>query len=250
MPPRVGSNGAVTKSHRNVTPRKSNVIDLTRDSSEETSDNSSGEEATEEKEFEDALKRHMRRPDGGRGYQTSSAGTQGRSSGAGQAAVGRKEPNKLLQVARRGQEHILEDSFIVTSLHHRPWGAGDDNATIGVFFTEREAKDAAYVHFRSIERSADGWESEWRRRPGDGMLQLYGYIEEGEEDSETYIASIKPYQQKRPVAVQPGVPSTPRPQPGASRRRYVYMVKEEQKFQLRSGQSPFHSPPSLICSEN
>ena len=125
---------------------------------------------------------------------------------------------------------MLEDSFIVTSLHHRPWGAGDDIATIGVFFTEREAKDAAYVHFRGIKRGVDGWESEWRRLTGDGMLQLYGYIEEGEEDSETYKASIKPYQLKRPVAVQPSVRTTPRPEPRVSRRRYVYMVKEEQRF--------------------
>ena len=104
MLPRVGSNGAVikrfssTKSHRNVRPRKVSVIDLTPNSTGETSENKSRGESTEENESEDLPERRIRQPNVGRGYQTSSAGRQERSSGAGQAGVGQKESNKLLQV--------------------------------------------------------------------------------------------------------------------------------------------------------
>lgn len=123
----------------------------------------------------------------------------------------------------------MEDSFIVTSLHHRPWGAGDDHATIGSFSTEKEAEDAAYKDFiQRCERYADGWESEWRRRPGDDTRQLCGYCEDGEKDSEKYTASIKRIQQKRQVTVQSRALSTAQPKPGLVKPRHVYVVKKEQ----------------------
>lgn len=241
MPPRTGPNGAVikpsssTKSQRTARPSASNVIDLTCESTSETSENNSEEESPKEEEpesSEDAPNRHGKRSDGGRGYQDSSAGTQARTLGAGRAAAGRPKSNDRQAIPPHRQAYVLEDSFIVTSLHHRPWGAGDDNSTIGVFPTENEAKAAANIHFRQIERQADGWESEWRRLPGDGMLQLYGRIEEGEKDSETYKASVKRVQQKRPVAVQPRVPSLAQPKSRLVKPSHVYMVKEERTINL------------------
>lgn len=182
---------------------------------------SSGEESAED-ESKDVTKRHGERQDGGRGHHISSA------SGAGQATVGWQETNDYQRVARRGQEHTLEESFIVTSLHHRPWGAGDDNATIGVFSTKKEAKAAAYKDFlQRCESKADGWESKWHRCSADGMLQLRGCCEDGEDDSESYRASIKRVQQKRPVPVQPSIPSAAQPKPRVFKPRYVYVVKEE-----------------------
>ncbi len=96
-----------------------------------------------------------------------------------------------------------------------------------VFPSENEATAAANIHFQQIERQADGWESEWRRLLGDGILQLYGRIEEGEKDSETYKVSVKRVQQKRPVAVQPRVPSLAQPKSRVVKPTHVYMVKEE-----------------------
>ena len=196
MPLRIGPNGAVvkpssyTKGQRTIKPTASNVIDLTGESSEDAPGNNSGDE----EESED---------DRGRKRQESRAGKQGRTSRAGdlhKRVVTGPRINDRQRVARRAQEYILEDSFIVTSLHHRPWGAGDDNTTIGVFSTEREAKAAANVHFEQrCVNMVDGWQSKWYRRPGDGMLQLRGVIDEGERDSETYTASIEPFQQKRPA---------------------------------------------------
>ena len=191
MPPRTGPNGAVikpsasTKSRRTARATTSKVIDLTRESTDETSRNSSAEGLAEE-ESKDVPTRHGEEQDRRRGHQFSSA------SGAGQATGGRQKTHNHQRVARRGQEHTLEESFVVTSLHHRPWGAGDDNATIGVFSTEKEAKSAASKDFlQRCESTADGWESKWHRCPGDGMLQLRGCIEDGEDDLESYRASIK-----------------------------------------------------------
>lgn len=232
MPPRTGPNGAIvkpsayTKSQRNARSTASKVIDLTPD---EASGKSSGEESGEENESEDASKRHEAGPVGRRGSQIPSAGTQVRTLGAGRATIGGPNTKDHQRVARRGQESILEDSFIVTSLHHRPWGAGDDTVTVGVFSTEREAEVAAEKDFERCASQSDGWEHEWRHRSGDSMKQLYGYCEDGEDDSETYTASIKWVQQKRPVAVQPSVPSAARPKPKAVKPRHVYVVKEEQR---------------------
>lgn len=127
----------------------------------------------------------------------------------------------------------MEHRFIVTSLHHRPWGAGDDHATVGILSTEKEAEDAAYNDFlQRCERYANGWESEWRRRPGDITRQLCGYCEDGEEDSEKYTASIKRVLQKREVTVQPRVLSTAQPKPGVVKPRHAYLVKEEQRMNV------------------
>ena len=143
--------------------------------------------------------------------------------------------NDRQRVARHGPEDVLEDSYVVTSLHHRPWalGVGDDTTTVGVFFSEEEAKFAAQMDFQRIEERADGWESEWYQLAGDGMMQLRGIIEEGEGDSERNTASIKLVQQKRPVAVQPSVQSGAQPETQLVKPRYVYIVKEEQRTNVR-----------------
>lgn len=238
MPTRTGANGAVVKpcsstnTQRHARPTARKVIDLTRESSDELPGETSGGTSPEEEEAEDAPERHRGRSDERRRYANSSAGTQERIAGTGQGTLGGPRIHEHQPIARRGQECILEDSFVVTSLHHRPWGSGDDSTTIGVFFTEEEAKVAAQMHFQNIEERADGWESEWHSYAGDTLLQLRGIIEEGERDSETYTASIKRVQQKRPVAVQPRVQSAAQPKPRLAKPRYVYVVKEEQRMNV------------------
>lgn len=279
MPPRVGVNGAVVKPRSSTNPQRrarptaSKVIDLTRESSgespgetsgepspeeedaedapeespddsDESPDETSGETAPEEEEAEDAPERHRERSDGARRYASSSAGIQERVSGADQRALGWPSAHNHQPVARLGQGCILEDNFVVTSLHHRPWGIGDHNTTVGVFFTEEEAKTAAHMHFQQVKREADGWESEWHRCEGDGMLQLRGIIEEGERDSETYTASVKRVQQKRPVAVQPRVQSAAQPKTRLIKHRYVYVVKEEQRMNVGE------DDPQGFCNES
>ena len=235
MPPRIGPNGAVVKPSSSTNDQRTartvarKIIDLTRDSTDDASETSQGEESAAEEESEDAPERYNGRSSGGRGHQESGVGTQERTSGAGQATAGRPRTNDQQGVVRRGEQYIMEDSFVVTSLHHRPWGAGDDNATIGMFATEEEAKIAAEMHFKRVASGADGWESEWRQRPGDGMRQLCGVREEGEKDTERYTASIKWFQQKRPIAVQPIVPSAPEPKIKIVKPRHVYVVKQEQR---------------------
>lgn len=225
MPPRIGTNGGVVKPsssakiQRTARPTASKVIDLTHESTDETSEKSSGAGSAEEQESEDAPERHEEGPHGRRGHQN--------------LGVGPPQSNDHQRVARQNQESMMEDSFIVTSLHHRPWGMGDDNTTIGVFSTEREAKDAASKDFfQRCEREADGWESEWRRLPRDGMLQLCGCCEDGEKDSETYKASIKRVQQKRAVAIQPSVPLAAQPGPRVVKPRHVYLVQEERRINV------------------
>ena len=110
----------------------------------------------ESRKNEDAPERLRERSNGRRGHHISSACTQRRASGAGQGTAGGPELNDRPRIACRGQENVLEDSFVVTSLHNRPWGAGDDNSTIGVFFSEEEAKAAAHMHFQRTERQAGG----------------------------------------------------------------------------------------------
>ena len=96
----------------------------------------------------------------------------------------------------------------------------DDHTIIGLLSTERDAKDAALKDFHQrCNNQADGWE--WGHRRGDGMLQLHGYCEDGEDDQYRYTASIKRVQQKRAVAVQPN--------PRLVQPSYVYVVKEEQR---------------------
>lgn len=196
----------------------------------ESEEEESDEEKSKEDESEDAPERRGERSDGGRRHQNSNAGRQGRALEAIPATVGRHEINDHQRLARRDQEYTLEDSFIVTSLHHRPWGAGDDNSTIGVFPTEKEAEVSAHADFlQRCENRNDGWESEWHRCLGDGMLQLRGYCEDGEDDSESYRASIKRVQQKRLVAVRP---SAPQPKLRVVNPRHVYVVKEEQRINV------------------
>lgn len=253
MPPRVGPKGAVikssssTKCQRTARPRSSNVIDLTRNSTGETSENSPEEASANEEGSEspeDAPKGYGKRLDGGRRQQRSGASPQGRTLGAHR----RPKSNERGAVPRHIQKYVLEDNYIVTSLHHRPWGAGDDDSTIGVYFTEDKAKVAAEVHFQQIKQGADGWESEWRR-PDDGMLQLRGRIEEGEDDSETYKASIKRVEQKRPINVQPWAPSVAQPKLRVVKPTHVYMVKEERTINVEAVDIPRrfqNSPGDLI----
>ena len=237
MPLRLGPNGAVakpsssTKGQRPARPPASKVIDLTRESTNETNLEGSREGSTEEKRNEDAPERYDEVcRDGRGGHRNSGAGTQERTLGARQATVGRPQTDNDHKVARRAQDLVLEDSFIVTSLHHSPWGMGDDNTIIGVFSTEREAKVAAFKNYHQRCKSqADGWEHEWGHRPGDGMLQLHGYCEDGEDDQYSYTASIKCVQQKRAAAVPPNLPRPAQPNPRPVQPRYVYVVKEEQR---------------------
>ena len=135
-------------------------------------------------------------------------------------------------VGRRDPGYTVEDDYIVTSVHHRPWGAGDDNTTVGVFPTEKEAKAAAETDFQRVASQADGWEEEWRRVPRDGMLQLRGCIEDGEDDTEKYTASIKLVQRQRPIAVQPRAPSAAPPRVRTLKPRFVYVVREEQRMNV------------------
>ena len=229
MPPRIGSNGAIIKhtpsasGQRSARPIASKIIELTSDSSDDALGRASEEAG-----------KSRRRTDSQRGRENTSAGTRRRNAGTGQDhQTGTGQDHQ--RGARPAPGFILEDSFIVTSVHHRPWGAGDDNSTIGVFPNEKEAADAAESHFGSVSSRCDGWESVWLRCPGDGMLQLCGTIEEGENDTETYKASIQPYQQKRPIATQPmtarpsGVRQTKK---RTSRPRQIYIVKQEHRVNV------------------
>lgn len=237
MPPRTGDNGAVVKPcsstnpQRRARPTASKVIDLTREASGEPPGETSGGTSPKEEEAEDAPERHRERLDKGRRYANSSAGTQER---AGQGTLGGSRTQDHQPIVRRGQGDALEDSYIVTSSHHRPWVAGDDNTTVGVFSSEEEAKIAVEKDFQRIDEQvgADGWEVEWHRGARDGMLQLRGIIEEGERDSQRYTASIKRVQQKRPVVAQPRVQSAAQPKSRLAKPRYVYLVKEEQRMNV------------------
>ncbi len=147
----------------------------------------------------------------------------------GQAAVGGPNTKARQRVAPHDEEYTMEDSFVVTSVHHRPWGAGNDNTTVGVYPTEREAEVAANADYEQrCARQADGWESEWDRGPRDDMLQLRGRVEEGESDTETYTASIKRVQQKRPVAAQPNAARAVPPKFKFVNPTTVFIVTEEQ----------------------
>ncbi len=149
----------------------------------------------------------------------------------GQAAVGGPNTKARQRATPHDQEYVLEDSFVVTSLHHRPWGAGDDNATIGVYPTEREALVAAESDYKLHVRG-DGWEKELYRSPGGGLLQLLGRVDDGEEDSETYTASIQRVQQKRPGMAQPNASRAVSPKFKVVNPSSVFIVKEEQRMNL------------------
>ena len=237
MPLRTGANGAVVKpcsstnTQRHARPTARKVIDLTRESSDESPGEASEGTGPEEEEAEDAPARHREQSDEGRRYANSSAGTQERVSRAGQRTLGGPRTHDHQPIARRAQECILEDSFVVTSSHHRPWVARDDNTTVGVFSSEEEAKIAAEKDFQRIDEQvgADGWEVEWHRGARDGMLQLRGIIEEGERDSQRYTASIKLIQQKRPVAVQPQVQSAAQPKNRLVKPRYATLSRKSRE---------------------
>ena len=162
-----------------------------------------------------------------RGHQT--ARRIASESPEGQAAVGGPNTKARQRVTPHEQEYILEDSFVVTSLHHRPRGAGDTNTTVGVYATEREGQVAANADYeQECARQADGWECEWYRCPGDGMLQLRGRVEEWEKDTETYKASIQRVQQKRPGTAQPNASRAVPPKFKVVNPNTVFIVKEEQ----------------------
>ena len=214
MPLRVGAKGGIAKPSsflrigRSTRPTPSKVIDLTRASTDEIEGQQMSREIKTRREY------YGEGRDGRGGHRNSDAGTQGRNLGARQATAERSQINNDRTAARQAERFVLEDSFMVTSLHHRPWGMGDDNTAIGTFSTEREAKDAAFEDFHQrCARQADGWEYEWSRRPGDDMLQLHGSCEDGEDDQYRYTASIKRVQQKRAAAVQPDLPNPAQPTP-------------------------------------
>ena len=264
--PRVRRNGAVVKlssssnAQRTARSVASRVVDSTSESSDNTSEDTSGDEEDEEEseeeasvkeepeeealgkeESEEALVKEEPEAEGivnqdaqdeGRRRPQSSAGPQRQMSGASQVPNSERKTPHHSQGAH--QQTIHEDSFIVTSFHHRPWGAGDDNATVGVYSTESEARAAAQRDFQRVERSADGWESEWRRSPGDGTLRLCGRIEDGERDIEKYTATVQHVLQKRAVPVlqqqarRPSAASAPVPRVKKLKPRWVYIVKTEQ----------------------
>ena len=238
MPLRLGPNGGVAKlsSSTNGQSRArhpaSKVIDLTRESTNETNLEGSRERHAQAKRNEDAPERYDQgsRDERG-GHRSSGAGTQERTIGARQAAVGRPQIDNAHNAARPAQDFILEDSFIVTSLHHKPWIYRDEVTTIGLFSTERDAKDAAFKDFHQrCTSQTDGWEhDEWDHRAENGTLQFYGYEEDVEDDSFWYTACIKRVQQKRAAAVQPNLPNPAQPKPRPVQPRYVYVVKEEQR---------------------
>lgn len=234
MPPRIGANGAIVKpcsstsKQRNERPSARKVIDLTREHSDESPGKTSGGTSVEGDEIEDAPEPQRGRSNEERRHTNSKAGRHERVSGAGQGKISQPGRNDHQRIARRSPEDVLENSYVVTSLHHTPWGAGDDTTTVGVFLDEEEAKVAAYMDFQKFEQRADGWEFEWCLA-GDGMLQLRAIIEEGEDDSERYTASIKLVQQKRPVPVQPRVQSGAEPKTRLVKPHFVYVVKEEQR---------------------
>ena len=246
MPLRVGANGGIAKPssfpkiRRNTRPTQSQVIDLTRASTDETNVESSREGSVEEKRDEDALEHYEEGRDRRGRYRNSGAGIHEITLGARQATLDRSQINNGQIAARQAQRFVLEDSFMVTSENHRPWGMGDEHTAIGVFSTEREAKDAAFEDFHQrCESQADGWEHEWRRRPGDDMLQLHGICEDGEDDQYRYAASIKPVQNKRATAVQADLPDPVQPQPGPVKPRYVYVVKIKQREHVGAGPQEF-----------
>ncbi|KAM0797684.1 hypothetical protein BDR22DRAFT_892113 [Usnea florida] len=238
MPLRLGPNGGVAKpssstnGQRPARPPASKVIDLTRDITNETNQEVSRECSTQEKRKEDASERYDQGSRDERGGQRSSgAGTQERTIGVGQGTVGQPQMDNSRKITRPAQDFVLEDSFIVTSLHHHPWEYGDDVTIIGLFPTEREAKDAVFKDFHQrCTSQADGWtHEEWDHSSRDGTLQFCGYGEDVEDDSFWYKASIKRVQQKRAAAVPPSLPNPARPNPRSLQPRYVYVVKEEQR---------------------
>ena len=235
---RLGPNGGVakpsssTKGQRPARPPASKVIDLTRESTSETNQEGSREGSAQEKRNGDAPKRY---DDGSRdergGHRSSGAGIREWTIGARQAPVGQLQNQNDHRVPRPAQDFVLEDSYIVTSLHHHPWEYGDHVTIIGLFSTEREAKDAALKDYHQrCTSQADGWEhDEWDHRPEDGQLEFFGYGEDVEDDSFWYTASIKRVQQKRAAPVQPNLPNPAQPNPRPAQPRYVYVVKEEQR---------------------
>ena len=148
------------------------------------------------------------------------------------------------------QGPILEaGNFIVTSIHHRPWGAGDHHTTVGVYPTESDARAAATRDFLRVERDADGWESEWRRLPrGDGILELRGWIEDGEDDIEKYTATVKRVQQQQQqqprIAPTAAIRSaTAAPKIKVVKPQHVYFVTTEQ----RKNNGEEDAPRSYAC---
>ena len=238
MPLRLGPNGGVTKpslstkGQRPARPLERKVIDLTRESSNETYQEGSREGPAQKKMNEDARERYDEghRDERGR-HRNSGGGTKEKTSGARLATVGQPQIDNSRKVARPVQDFILEDSFIVTSLHHKPWAYGDEVTIIGLFSSEREAKDAAFKDFHQrCTSQADGWEhDDWDHRPGDGTMQFYGYGEDVEDDSFWYTASIKRVQQRRAAAVPLNLPIPAQPTPRPVQPRYVYVVKEEER---------------------
>ena len=238
MPLRLGPNGGVvkpsssTKGQRPARPPASDVIDLTRNSTNETNQEGSREGPAQKKINEDASERYDPGSwDGRGGHRNSVPGTQEKTVGARQAPVGQPQTQNDHRVARPAQDFVLEDSYIVTSLHHHPWEYGDHVNIIGLFSTEREAKYAAMKDYHQrCTSQKDGWEhEEWDHRPEDGQLEFTGYGEDVEDDSFWYTASIKRVQQKRAAAVPPKLPSPAQPNPRPVQPRYVYVVKEEQR---------------------
>ena len=238
MPLRLGPNGGVakpfssTKGQRPARPPASKVIDLTREFTNETNREGSREGSAQKKRNGDASERYG---DGSRdergGHRSSGAGTRERIIGARQAPVGQLQIQNDHRVARPAQDFVLEYSYIVTSLHHHPWVYGDHVIIIGLFSTEREAKDAALKDYHQrCTSQAHGWDhDEWDRRPEDGQLEFFGYGEDVENDSFWYKASIKRVQQKRAAAVLPNLPIPTPPNPRPVQPRHVYVVKEEQR---------------------
>ena len=166
--------------------------------------------------------------EGGRSHPPPSASPQRQMSAAGQVFLNGRPTIHHPQTAH--QEITYTDSFIVTSIHHRPWGAGDHYATIGVYPTESDAREAATRDFLQLDSGAVGWESEWHRRPR-GTLEFRARTDDGEDDVEKYTATVKRVQQQQlriaPISAIRAAMGLPRIR--VVKPQYVYFVTTEQR---------------------
>lgn len=130
-------------------------------------------------------------------------------------------------------------TFVVTSVHHRPWDIGGDHTTIGVFLNKKEAIAAGFKHYQErCLQQADGWGHEWVGRMEDDLLRLRARVEKGEKDTETFEMAIekKPLERQRvvqPVEVSARSAVTIRQQEQEDEARTcVDLLKEEQRVNV------------------
>lgn len=115
------------------------------------------------------------------------------------SATTSRRPAAQISVQPTEAKPVIDGIFVVMSSHHRPWGGGNNHVPVGVFHTEKEAKDAGYAKYDLCAQEADGWEHECIRMPGDGTLFLHAKREEGERDTGTFKVEVQllPQDQQR-----------------------------------------------------